>query len=176
MNRNYHTYFSWFHHEFFLKGGSAGWIFTYASSGYIIDKFGWQYMFYIQSIFGVMWCVTWKQLAYDDPSQHPRISSKEKAHILDGIRKAGLIDSQKVLPIPWQAILTSKAVWVNLIACIGTLWGLFSLITLSPSYLRSMHGLDLKSVSAVRKWKHKWVVPNTNSFADWYLFQYISHC
>lgn len=52
------------------------------------------------------------------------------------------------LPIPWKSILTSKAVWVNHILQFGTTWGLFSLITLSPTYLKFIHGLHVKSVSA----------------------------
>ncbi|XP_065204359.1 uncharacterized transporter slc-17.2-like isoform X2 [Planococcus citri] len=127
-------------------GGSAGWPITYVLSMYITDTFGWQYVFYVQSILGMIWCITWKQLAYDDPFQHPSISIKERAHILNGMRESGFIEGQ-MLPIPWRSIFTCAAVWVNLITCTGSLWVLFTMITLSPSYLKSSHGLDWKTIS-----------------------------
>jgi len=46
--------------------------------------------------------------------------------------------------VPWKAILTSKAVWINAVAQWGGLWGLFTLVTQAPTYFRFIHGWGIE--------------------------------
>ncbi|XP_065204361.1 sialin-like [Planococcus citri] len=124
-------------------GSSVGIAFTYAVSGYIIDAYGWEYVFYMQGLLGILWSIAWMLLVYDSPSVHPWISTKEKVFILNSL--GDTLHEEGKLPIPWKNILTSRPVWINHIAQFGTTWGLFALITESPSYLKFIHGLDIKS-------------------------------
>lgn len=69
----------------FLKGSSAGAAFTYFISGYIIDWFGWEWVFYITGILGFTWSVTWAVFVFDTPQEHPWITEKERSYIEDSI-------------------------------------------------------------------------------------------
>lgn len=46
--------------------------------------------------------------------------------------------------IPWAAILTSKAVWINALAQWGGIWGLFTILTQAPTYFRFIHGWGIE--------------------------------
>lgn len=68
-----------------LKGSSIGVAFTYPVCGFILEKFGWPYVFYITGIIGIVWCLAWWLLVYDTPAQHPYISPGELAHITSSL-------------------------------------------------------------------------------------------
>lgn len=70
---------------FFVKGSSAGAAFTYFICGYIIDWYGWEWVFYITGVLGFAWSVAWAAMVFDTPQEHPWISEKERNYIEDSI-------------------------------------------------------------------------------------------
>ncbi|XP_077286256.1 na[+]-dependent inorganic phosphate cotransporter [Arctopsyche grandis] len=123
-------------------GSSVGAALTFPMCGYVIHWAGWPLVFYLSGILGTIWFILWWCLVYDSPAEHPRITDKERDHIEKQIGSA--ISKQKVKP-PWGRIMTSRAVWMNTLAQWGGIWGLFTLMTQAPTYLKQIHGWDIRS-------------------------------
>lgn len=51
-------------------------------------------------------------------------------------------------PVPWKSIFLSIAVWTNILAQWGGIWGFFTLMTQSPTYFKFIHGWSIQAVSA----------------------------
>lgn len=123
-------------------GSSVGAAMTYPICGFIIDRWGWEYVFYACSAFGTSWFIAWWALVHDSPSEHPRISDNEKEYILTSLGKSVAKDKA---PVPWSDIIRDKTVWVNVLAQWGGLWGLFTLMTHAPTYFKFIHGWNIKA-------------------------------
>lgn len=125
-------------------GGSVGVAVFYPLFGYVIHFTSWEWVFYMSGAFGTIWWFGWLYFVYDSPAQHPRISSIELTHIEKSL--SSMIQHVNVTKTPWKAILTSSPVWMNVIGHFGAGWGLFTLMTQSPKYLRVMHNWDIREV------------------------------
>lgn len=55
---------------------------------------------------------------------------------------------------PWMEILRSKAVWVNLIAQFGAVWGLFTMMTQAPTYFHAIHGWGIEKIGLLNGLTH----------------------
>ncbi|XP_050301012.1 sialin [Anthonomus grandis grandis] len=132
-------------------GSSVGAAMTYPICGFIIDKWGWQYVFYASSAFGTAWFIAWWCLVHDSPSQHPRISEGEKEYILKCL---GQSVAKKKAPVPWSQILRNSTVWMNVLAQAGGTWGLFTLMTQAPTYFKFIHGWNIKATGVLSGLPH----------------------
>ena len=116
------------------------------ASGILIssDEFGgWPSVFYFFGALGVVWFLLWTTFVYDNPDVHPLISQKELAYIQ---RSIGAQTSKHKVPTPWKKILTSMPVIAILVAQTGHGWGLYTLLTELPTYMKSVLHFDLKQV------------------------------
>lgn len=86
----------------------------------------------------------WLYFVYDLPELHPRIHPKEKDYILNSLGSSVMRNDKTNLKVPWKAILTSRATWMNIVAQWGGVWGLFTLIAQAPSYFRLVHGWGIE--------------------------------
>lgn len=64
-----------------ISGTSFGVAVGYPVFGYVADTIGWQYIFHLTSLCGVLWYLAWQYLVYDTPEDHPRISQQEESYI-----------------------------------------------------------------------------------------------
>lgn len=60
-----------------IWGMALGTVISLPFSGILADQFGWQWIFYVQGLLAVAWCLAWALLVFDSPAQHPRIHEKE---------------------------------------------------------------------------------------------------
>ncbi|KAF7266207.1 hypothetical protein GWI33_020441 [Rhynchophorus ferrugineus] len=127
-------------------GSSVGTAITYPICGFIIDKWGWEYVFYFCSAFGTSWFIAWWLLVHDSPSAHPRISEHEKKYIIESL---GQSVAKKKAPVPWRDILTNVTVWMNILVQWGGLWGMFTLMTNAPTYFKFIHGWNIKATGVL---------------------------
>ncbi|XP_023326905.1 putative inorganic phosphate cotransporter [Eurytemora carolleeae] len=120
-------------------GSSFGTVVSLPISGLLCDYVGWESVFYVFGVLGVVWFVGWIFLAYDSPEVHPRISEQEKIYIM-----SSLVESEMSKPksIPWKGIVCSGPVWGIAAAHITQNFGYYVLLTELPSYLKI---LPLKS-------------------------------
>lgn len=96
----------------------------------------WTSVFYIFGLFGIIWLVLWFVLVYNHPNRHPFISGKEKIFLNRVISTVDPEDGK--LTIPWRQMFTSAPVWGLIIVQIGHDWGLFTIITDLPKYMKSV--------------------------------------
>ncbi|XP_077966540.1 sialin-like [Styela clava] len=68
-----------------FSGAAIGVVVTLPLSGVLATTFGWQSVFYVTGSIGCVWDLLWLILIYDSPSEHPRISEKEKNFIQDSL-------------------------------------------------------------------------------------------
>lgn len=117
---------------------------TYPIFGYIIKNSCWENVFHFCGVVGTIWYCLWLYFVYDLPENHPRIHPREKDYILKSLGSSVIRDDKTTLKVPWKAILTSRATWLNIIAQWGGVWGLFTLIAQAPSYFRLVHGWGIE--------------------------------
>ncbi|BET03033.1 sodium:phosphate symporter activity [Nesidiocoris tenuis] len=118
-----------------FAGAQIGNVVSMALSGFLISYGGWTTVFYTFGFLGLAWAVLWKFLVYSTPSQNPVISNAEKQYIL---QTAGRSKQEDLPPTPWRSILTSVPLWGLIIAQIGHDWGLFTIVTDLPKYMKSV--------------------------------------
>ena len=98
-------------------------------------------IFIILSGFTAAWSVAWFLLVHNQPEAHPRISPAELSLL------SGLADGRKtVRPVPWRAILTSPPVWGTLITDCCNTWGIVTLASFGPKFIKSTLGVDIKTM------------------------------
>lgn len=56
--------------------------------------------------------------------------------------------------VPWLHIAKSWAVWVNLIAQFGAVWGLFTTMTQAPTYFHAIHGWSIEKIGLLNGIPH----------------------
>lgn len=69
----------------FPTGSSVGAALTFPMCGFIIDKWGWELVFYVSGVLGTLWYAGWLYFVYDSPQEHPRISEEEKQYIISSL-------------------------------------------------------------------------------------------
>ena len=84
----------------------------------------------------------WIQV-YDGPDQHPFIEQSEKETILDALGDD--INTEKNLSVPWKRIFTSVPFIGLMFTDSSNTWGLYTLSTNGPSYMKYMLGVDIKT-------------------------------
>ncbi|GBM45612.1 Putative inorganic phosphate cotransporter [Araneus ventricosus] len=118
-----------------VVGDNIGTILTMPLTGYLCEygfAGGWPSVYYILGIVGFVWFFFWFFLAYNRPSDHPRISRIEIDYIQKG--QIQFAEEQK-LPVPWKKVLTSMPVWTVAVVSFCSTWGFITLLTKLPTYL-----------------------------------------
>ncbi|XP_037814009.1 sialin isoform X1 [Lucilia sericata] len=119
-----------------FQGFSIGIGVTYALCGFIIEKFGWPYVFYTTGTLGMIWCLCWYLLAYNTPQEHPRISEKELGYIEDNISSE--VKEALGMKVPWKSIFTSMPVWSIGITTFGRIWIHYVFIIYGPKFMQNI--------------------------------------
>ncbi|KAL7015356.1 hypothetical protein ACKWTF_016412 [Chironomus riparius] len=124
--------------------------------GYIIKISSWEWVFHFCFIVGTIWYIFWMFLVFDSPEVHPRIDPAEKEYIIKSLGSSVFREKDKHerRKIPWKAILTSRCTWVTVLADLGNVWGLFTILTQSPTYFRFIHGWSIEMVGILSGFPH----------------------
>lgn len=116
--------------------------------GWIITKFGWQYVFFFMGGVGLVFAAFWAKVIYP-PREHPRVNAAEVDHIIKG---GGLVDVDKPAakqaggwPVLRQLLGNRMLLGVYLGQyCITTLTWFF--LTWFPIYLVKERGMSILKV------------------------------
>ncbi|XP_077967220.1 sialin-like isoform X1 [Styela clava] len=129
-----------------FSGAAIGVVVTLPLSGVLATTFGWQSVFYVTGSIGCVWALLWLILIYDSPSEHPRISEKEKNFIQDSLgHRDGKPKRERSRPVPWKSILGSFRLWVAFFTYISSDFLLIVFLTMLPTYLRTVMKFDIKA-------------------------------
>jgi MFS transporter, ACS family, solute carrier family 17 (sodium-dependent inorganic phosphate cotransporter), member 5 len=114
-------------------------------SGILIEKWGWESVFYFFGTLSCVWFFFWFFLAFDSPDSHPRISQAERIYINTAIGRPRISDDgAAAVSIPWRSMLTSVPVWAIFAGHIGFTWGLYTLLTNLPTFFSKVLHFRLK--------------------------------
>lgn len=120
-----------------FAGAQIGVVISMGLSGILVNSFGWQSVFYCYGVLGIVWYCCWLVLIYDEPSDHPFITKRELSYLQESVK--GVTDHRQRSSIPpWKKIFTSSAVLGLIVAQIGHDWGLFTIISDMPKYMKSV--------------------------------------
>ena len=143
---------SWFPEEerasaiaVYTSGQFIGLAFLTPALMLIQDKFGWQGLFIISGIIGLVWSVIWYAF-YRDPKEHNSVSDEELDYIEKGGGLLGNISVEKETQIfsvaDLKEVFSHRKLWGVYLGqfCLGSLFIFF--LTWFPTYLVKYRGLD----------------------------------
>ena len=104
---------------------------------FIMTTMGWQWVFYICGVVGLIWAVWWS-LAYRDlPEHHAMVNEAELKHIR-GADAQGNINQAKIeakAQVPWSTLLRAPNMWAVMCAYFTYVYCLWIFLSWLPSYL-----------------------------------------
>lgn len=118
-----------------------GTVFALVMTPWIIEHFGWPWVFYSFGALGLVWVAAWQLLVTATPEQNPRVSPEELRAI-----RAGSQSTEAAPRPPLLAFLASPAVWAIIVGHFCNNWGGYVMLTLLPTYLNTQLGVELDSV------------------------------
>lgn len=127
-----------------LSGTALGTIVALLASPPIIIAFGWEAVFYISGLLGLVWLAAWWWKADDWPEDSPGVSAGEMAVI-----REGRFEVEAAQEIPWGRISREPAVWAIVIAHTCNNFGFYILLLWLPSYLDHTFHVPLKNLGVL---------------------------
>ncbi|KAL0275646.1 UNVERIFIED_CONTAM: hypothetical protein PYX00_003443 [Menopon gallinae] len=125
-----------------MMASSLGAALTMPACGYLIVELGWESVFYVTGMIGVLWSVMWFVLIYDSPAEHPRISAEERAFIEDSIGTTS--NKGKALAVPWKCMLSSFPVWAIIVTHGCSVFGYFTVVNQLPTFTKYILHYNIK--------------------------------
>jgi len=112
--------------------------------GFIAIYFNWRISFLIITAIGLIWLACWVFLVTDTPATNPRVGAAEKALVAKSRAAASARESGQASIGHW---LTTPAVLAIALAFFSYNYVLYFFLTWLPTYLTTVHHLDIKSMS-----------------------------
>ncbi|HVG14923.1 MAG TPA: MFS transporter [Chitinophagaceae bacterium] len=128
---------------FFNAGTSIGVVLALLIVPFILNRYGWQGVFWITGALGFVWLIFWL-IYYDIPSKQKRLSSAEYEYITTG---QDVEDNERDMPVKWQKLFSLPQTWAFITGkgLIDPIYWFF--LFWLPSYFASTFSLDLKKPS-----------------------------
>lgn len=126
-----------------FQGFSIGIGLTYPMCGFIIDNFGWRYVFFTTGSLGMIWCILWYYLAFNTPKEHPRISAQEIEYIAVSVSSEA--KEAVGMSVPWKSIFTSLPAYAIGITTFGRIWIHYIFIVCGPNFMKNMLKFNYKA-------------------------------
>ena len=150
----------------FNSGAAIGGIIAFPVIGLLSVYLGWQYIFIVVGLLGLLWLIPWWILVKSPPSSHPWITDEEREYILTGQQNQDLDadgDFDEGYTPDTGKMLTHKESWGVIIAsaALDPIWWLF--IFWIPIYLNEVYGMDVKSIGF-----YAWVPYVGAMFGAWF--------
>ena len=106
---------------------------------FLTTWFSWRFSFVAVGLLSTLWAIVWWWYFYEDPRQHPRITSAELA-ALPATDHAILAGSG---PVPWRRLIPRVAPLMFVYFCQG--WTGWLFVTWMPSLLQKNYGVEIKN-------------------------------
>ncbi len=140
-----------------VSGIPLGTLFALVTTGWLVERYGWQAVFYAFGALGFVWALFWFRGVRDDPREHPRIGAAERA-LLEPLHA----DSGGKTPVPWRRLLREPAVWALVFNHFVSNWAFYVLLSWLPSYFRHVQGVSIASAGlySAAPWVTMFVMAN----------------
>ncbi|XP_003788823.1 probable small intestine urate exporter [Otolemur garnettii] len=108
--------------------------------GLLCQTIGWPYVFYIFGGIGCACCLLWFPFIYDDPMNHPFISTGEKTYIMCSLAQQ---DCSPGWSLPIKAMIKSLPLWAILVSYFCAYWLFYTIMAYTPTYISSVLEVNL---------------------------------
>lgn len=125
-----------------LIGVPLGITLTMPLAAFIIQRSGWQMVFWSFSFIAPIWVLIWWKFGQDKPEEHPTISKDELAYIKSGQNGLKEIEKQSVDLTP-KDIFSTPSVWTGAVSFFCTNYLFYLFMTWLPTYFVRGRGLQL---------------------------------
>jgi ACS family sodium-dependent inorganic phosphate cotransporter len=125
-------------------GGTFGTMITYPICGVVLDKLGWEAVFYLTGGLGILWFLVWQIVISNDPSVHCCISEEEKLYILKHRRQTTNVIGEN--RPPYLKILATPSVWGLMVCDFARSFGSYMVIIEGPDFIDKVLKKDILEV------------------------------
>ncbi|KAK9870669.1 hypothetical protein WA026_008229 [Henosepilachna vigintioctopunctata] len=122
-----------------MSGAYAGTVISMLVCALLAEWFGWQSIFYVFGVVGLIWFAVWQFVVSEKPREDMKISKEELKYITTCLGSA----ENEVIDRPWKSILTSVPVWAIVAANFTENWGFYTFLTQLPKYMKDILNFDL---------------------------------
>nr|XP_023017750.1 sialin-like [Leptinotarsa decemlineata] len=152
-----------------FTGGYIGALISMPVCSLIATTIGWESIFYITGAIGILWTLLWILIAEDSPEKDSRISASELKYIKESLSSTTQVEIS-FRKVPWGAVVTSLPLWAIVATNFAENWGVFTLMTELPKYMKGALGFDLNATginSALPYLAIAIATPLCGQLADW---------
>jgi ACS family sodium-dependent inorganic phosphate cotransporter len=129
------------------SGIPLGTVFALVVTPLIVQRWGWEWAFYLFGAVGVLWYLVWHLRVASHPS-HPDDVAAVLAGSEDALAAPGSQD------VPWRGLLSAMPVWAIIVAHFCNNWSLYVLLSWLPTFVNQGLGVDYASVGWVTMIPH----------------------
>lgn len=147
---------------FMVSGIPLGTLFALTTTGFIIEKWGWESVFYLFGGLGLLFGIVWFRRIYNQPEAHPSISTDE-LRLLKASKESVVTQTST---IKWYHLFKYKPVIALIINHFCSNWGFYVLLSWLPSYFKTVQGVNLTSAGfyAAAPWLTMFLVSNASAW------------
>jgi ACS family sodium-dependent inorganic phosphate cotransporter len=131
------------------SGIPLGTVFALIVTPIIVQKWGWEWAFYLFGGMGVLWFGLWYVSVTARPQSHPLMTAEELTLIEASTSTAEHTDTPK-----WSEFLKCGPVWAIIVAHFCNNWSLYVLLSWLPTFVNKGLGVDYASVGWVTMIPH----------------------
>lgn len=124
------------------SGSNIGTVISFIISGILADVAGWPSIFYVFGALGLLWYPAWVILVKRGPQYDKHIDPSELKFIRGNMD--GIDSEKKKLKHPWRRFFLSMPVWAIIVANFTENWGLYTLLTGLPSFMKDTLEYDIQ--------------------------------
>jgi sugar phosphate permease len=119
---------------FLILGNPVTVLWMSVVSGYLVDAFGWRWMFIIEGLPAVIWAFIWWKLVDDKPEDAKWLNDQEKQDLADTLHQ----EQQGLKPVKnyWEAIKNSNVILLSLQYFCWSI-GVYGFVLWLPSILKN---------------------------------------
>jgi MFS transporter, ACS family, solute carrier family 17 (sodium-dependent inorganic phosphate cotransporter), other len=121
-------------------GTFIGMVISLSTCGILADVYGWESVFYVYGVVGCVWYLFWLAIVRGSPEKDRFITEEEKRYIIACLGQTKNTPTAK--NIPYKAIFTSSAVWAIASSHFAENWGVYTMLTQLPLFLKCIGFLN----------------------------------
>jgi ACS family sodium-dependent inorganic phosphate cotransporter len=147
---------------FMVSGIPLDTLFALTTTGFIIEKWGWESVFYLFGGLGLVFALVWFNRIHNGPKSHPQISDNE----LNLLSESQDIIASHSQNIKWYQLLKHKPAIALITNHFCSNWGFYVLLSWLPSYFKTVQGVNLTSAGfyAAAPWLTMFLVSNISAW------------
>ncbi|KAF5269201.1 hypothetical protein FQR65_LT02502 [Abscondita terminalis] len=150
-----------------FAGSYVGTVISMPVCAFLADAFGWETIFYVFGVVGLLWFVLWWVIVAESPIKDRFITKSELNYIQESL---GNQQAPPKVKHPWKSILTSMPVWAIVVAHFSENWGFYTLLTQLPTFMKDVMHFELETsgfVSAIPYLTVSFSLFFAGQLADW---------